>query len=417
MIRMRLFTALMVLFGLAACSSVRVLAPTPNIFANGAYPQSDVPQTYRTAKAPIFFITDRNALNHDGDLSYGAERSSSMAFGTSTVAFGNDQNWQTLSTASGQLKRAEKLPLSIVENQEILRFDPTPTRFRVVNGQPVKLPEAVASYNRKRAVFQAQIREQLRTTKQNEVIIFVHGFNNSFEDGVFALSDIWHFSGRGGVPIAYSWPAGAGGLFGYFKDREAGEFTVFHLKELLTQLADIPELHKIHIVAHSRGTDVTTTALRELIIAVRNQGRNPKEVLKIENLIMAAPDLDFSVVRQRLIAEGFGASIGQITVYMNRGDTALEISQRLMAGQRLGKLTSDDLEPTEREIFAEVKTVNFINVEGVKGLTGHAYYRTNRNVLSDIASIIRQSAPPGTAVRPLDRIEGNFWNMPSAYPF
>lgn len=416
MIYLRFLTAFTIFVGLSACSSVRVLAPTPNIFANGAYPQSEISQGYRTAEAPIFFITDRNATHQGEALSYGNKRSSSMAFGASTVAFGKDQNWQSLSAASGQTTRGEKLPLSILENQEILRFDPTPTRFRVVNGKPVKLSGATASYNRKRAAFQDQIREQMRIAGKNEVIIFVHGFNNSFEDGVFSLSDIWHFSGRNGVPIAYSWPAGAGGLFGYFKDRESGEFTVFHMKELLTQLSEIPEVRKIHIVAHSRGTDVTTTALRELIIAVRSQGKNPKKVLKIENLIMAAPDLDFSVVRQRLIAEGFGASVGQITVYMNRGDTALGISQRLMAGQRLGKLTSDDLKPAEREIFAKVKTVNFINVEGVKGLTGHAYYRTNRNVLSDIATIIRQSAVPGSPSRPLDRIDGNFWNMPSEYP-
>lgn len=416
MIHLRLLAALTIFMGLSACSPVRVLAPTPNIFANGAYPQSEISQGYRTAEAPIFFITDRNATHQGGALSYGNERSSSMAFGASTVAFGNDQSWQTLSAASGQRTRAKKLPLNIVENKEILRFEPTPTRFRVVNGKPVKLSEAVVSYNRKRAAFQDEIREQMRIAGKNEVIIFVHGFNNSFEDGVFSLSDIWHFSGRNGVPIAYSWPAGAGGLFGYFKDRESGEFTVFHMKELLTQLSEIPELRKIHIVAHSRGTDVTTTALRELIIAVRSQGKNPKTVLKIENLIMAAPDLDFSVVRQRLIAEGFGASMGQITVYMNRGDTALGISQRLMAGQRLGKLTSGDLKPAEREIFEEVKTVNFINVEGVRGLTGHAYYRTNRNVLSDIATIIRQSAVPGSPSRPLDRIDGNFWNMPSEYP-
>lgn len=407
---------LVALFGLSACSPIRVLAPTPNIFTNGAYPQSEIPQAYQTAQPSIFYITDRFATQRDGALFYGAERSSSMAFGVSTVSFGEDQDWQSLSTASGQVKRNEKIELSLVGNREILRFDKTPTPFAIVNGKPVPLPDAAASYNRKRAEFQAQIREQMRLANKNEVIIFVPGFNNSFEDGLFSLADIWHFSGRRGVPIVYSWPAGAGGLFGYFKDRESGEFTIFHLKEFLLQLSQIPELRKIHIVAHSRGTDVTTTALREMIIAVRNQGKNPKTELKIANLIMAAPDLDFAVVRQRLIAEGFGAAMGQVTVYMNRGDTALGLAQRLMAGQRFGKLTESRLKAADKDIFSEVKTVNFVNVEGVRGLTGHAYYRTNRNVLSDIATIIRQSARPGSPARPLRRIEGNFWNMSAEYP-
>ncbi|MEP3631001.1 MAG: alpha/beta hydrolase [Hyphomicrobiales bacterium] len=361
-------------------------------------------------------MTDRAPVHENGKLSYNEERSNSTVFGASKVSFGKNQNWQALSAASGAIKRTQKLPLNVLENREILRFDETPTAFKVVNGKPVRNPDAVASYNRKRSLFQAQIREQMRIANKNEVVIFVHGFNNSFEDAVYSIADIWHFSGRRGVPIAYTWPAGAGGAFGYFKDRESGEFTVFHLKEFISQLSQIPELEKIHIIAHSRGTDVTTTALRELIIAVRAQNKNPKDVLKIENLVMAAPDLDFSVVRQRLIAEGFGASFGQITVYVNPGDTALGLAQALLTGERLGKLTQDKLQPAEQKIFAELKTVNLVNVEGVKGLTGHAYYRTNRNVLSDISAIIREGSLPGTPSRPLTRIEGNFWNMPLEYP-
>lgn len=407
---------ILVLMILSACSSVRVLAPTPNVFADGTYPQSEIAPALQTAQSSIFFVTDRQPLGGENGVSYGPERSSSMVFGASKVAFGEQGDWQSLAAASGTVMRDMKLPLRVVENREILRFDLTPIPFRVANGRAVRIPAAVQSYNKKRSEFQALVREEMRRSGRNEVVIFVHGFNNTFEDAVFSLADIWHFSGRRGVPIAYSWPADAGGLFGYFTDRESGEFTVFHLKEFLRQLSEIPELRKIHIVAHSRGTDVTTTALREMIIAVNIQGKNPKKVLKIENLVLAAPDLDFSVVRQRLVAEGFGAAIGQITVYMNRGDTALGLAQRLMAGQRFGRLGVDDINPAEKEIFAEVKTVNFINVQGVRGLTGHAYYRTNRNVLSDIAMLIRESAKPGSPSRPLSRVEGNFWVMPEDYP-
>jgi esterase/lipase superfamily enzyme len=417
MINLRHLVLLAALTGVFACSPVRVLAPTPNAFTNGTYPQSNIPPAYRTAQPSIFYITDRNAEQRNGGQFYGADRSSSMAFGVSTVSFGEGQDWQSLSNASGQTKRDDKIKLNIVENRELLRFDKTPTPFEVVNGKPVPKPKALASYNRKRALFQDQIRQQMRIAGRNEVVIFVPGFNNTFEDGIYSLADVWHFSGRRGVPILYSWPSGSGGVFGYFTDRESGEFTIFHFKEFLKQLSQIPELQKIHIVAHSRGTDVTTTALREMIIALRNQGKNPKAALKIKNLIMAAPDLDFAIVRQRLIAEGFGAAIGQVTVYMNRSDKALGISQRLMSGQRFGTLVQGRLKEVDRNIFSEVKTVSFVNVEGVKGLTGHAYYRTNRNVLSDIGTIIRESARPGSKSRPLTHSQGNFWSMPKEYPF
>ena len=76
----------------------------------------------------------------------------------------------------------------------------------------------------------------------------------------------------------------------------------------------MPEIEKIHIVAHSRGSDVTTTALRELMLESRAKGNNVKEEFRIANLIMAAPDLDFGVMTQRLMAEKFGTAIGRITI-------------------------------------------------------------------------------------------------------
>ena len=99
-------------------------------------------------------------------------------------------------------------------------------------------------------------------------------------------------------------------MFGYFADRESGEFTIFHLKEFVRLIASSPEVERIHILAHSRGTDVTTTALRELVIEARAAGKNPRESLRIANLVLAAPDIDFDVVRQRLMAEKFGPAIG-----------------------------------------------------------------------------------------------------------
>ena len=94
-----------------------------------------------------------------------------------------------------------------------------------------------------------------------------YGYNNTFEDGTFVIAELWHFLGRQGVPILYTWPAGFFcRLRGYNHDRESGEFTVFHLKQFLRIVASTPGLEQLHLVAHSRGTDVLTTALRELFI-------------------------------------------------------------------------------------------------------------------------------------------------------
>ena len=73
------------------------------------------------------------------------------------------------------------------------------------------------------------------------------------------MAELWHFLGRIGVPIIYTWPAGYPGLFGYTYDRESSEFTVNHFRELLTLMAGFPEIEKINLIAHSRGTDIAVT--------------------------------------------------------------------------------------------------------------------------------------------------------------
>jgi esterase/lipase superfamily enzyme len=191
---------------------------------------------------------------------------------------------------------------------------------------------------------------------------------------------------------------------------------VFHLKETLRILADVPGLNEIHIVAHSRGSDVVTTALRELVIEARAGGHDPRAALKVENLILAAPDLDFSVVRQRLIAERFGPAFGRITVYINPGDSALGVAQVLLAGTRFGRISFEQLDEAEREIFTRIRNVDFINVSAVAGTSSHNYFRNNPEVLRDMALVIATGAAPASGARNLEPDEGNFWRLVQARP-
>ncbi|MEP1334566.1 MAG: alpha/beta hydrolase [Lentilitoribacter sp.] len=414
---LRMISSMLIGSLLVACSSsTKDLSPIPNLFAGG-YPDKDVSHQQRTATPQIFYVTDRSPFSDkNGNLGYGHERSPEMIFGVSQVSFGNNLSWPELINRQKSSGKSAEIGLNIVNNKEIVKFEPTPLSFEVRNGKPTVIPAVLRSYKSKRQEFQSKIAAELERTNKKEILVFVHGFNNTFDDSIFTVANLWHASGRVGLPIAYSWPAGVGGLSGYLADRESGEFSVFHLKEFLRHLSAIPSLEKIHIVAHSRGTDVTTTALRELVIASRSAGKSPRQELKISNLILAAPDLNFGVVSQRLIAERFGPAMEQITVYINQADSALGIAQRLTIGQRFGKLTVEDLTPTQKKIFSKIRNVNFVDVEGAKGASSHAYFRTNPGVLSDIAILVREGAFPGAPKRPLENIDINFWKLPDGYP-
>lgn len=403
---------------LSACGASHSLVDTPNLYAYvKPYPSETVAPVHQTPSAELFFVTDRRpGAAVDGTPSYGSKRSSSMAFGRIAIEFGQGLSWEDLVKASSSAERDEAIPLFAKAPEERVRFPETPLPFTVQDGVIHLLPEIQADYRQAIMAMHAELQQRLAMTGDKELVLFVHGFNTDFNEAALGMAELWHFTGRLGVPLFYSWPAASGGPFGYFNDRESGEFSIYHLKETLRILAAMSELECLHIIAHSRGTDITTTALRELVIEARAAGHDPRTTLKIENLILAAPDLDFGVVRQRLMAEQFGPAIGQITVYMNPDDEALGISHYLMSGIRFGKLAETDLEEIDKRIFVRTRNVNFIEIEGVAGFIGHGYYRDHPGVLSDIAIVTRERLRPGEEGRPLIHDQINFWTLPARYP-
>ena len=403
---------------LIGCSSAPKLMPTPNIYTDGgSYPDSSVPEDLKSNKVDLLYVTDRAPETTDnGTLEYGTGRSASVGFGSAIVEIGDELTWQELVEMSETSSRSTSPEILVTSRTEIGRFPATPHPFLVVDGEVKEDPDVQAEYDQVVSQFRHELGRRMAQTGENEVHIFVHGFNNTFNWAAVSLAELWHFLGRRGVPLLYSWPAAHGGLFGYFVDRESGEFTIYHLKNLIRLLASFPEVERINILAHSRGTDVTASALRELIIEARAAGLSPRKLYRIENLILAAPDLDFDIVRQRLIAEKVGPAFDQITVYTTDSDKALSISQTLMSGTRFGRIRDTDLGEQEQAIFKVVKNVAFIDVHGVSSFTGHAYYLGNPSTSSDIIRVITNRYKPGSPGRPLFHRMLNFWEMPVGYP-
>jgi len=403
---------------LGGCSSTQQLMPTPNIYTDdNGYPESSVAPVLKSSEVDLLFVTDRAPeTSADGMLEYGAGRSASVGFGSAIVEIGNNLTWQELVEMSETSSRSSSPAIRVTSRTELDRFPSTPHAFLVVDGKAEEDPEVRAEYDRVAALFRQQLGFRMAQNGHNEVHIFIHGFDNSFDWAAGTLAELWHFLGRRGVPLLYSWPAAHGGLFGYFVDRESGEFTIYHLKNLIRLLGSFPEVERINILAHSRGTDVTASAMRELIIEARAAGHDPYELYRIENLIMAAPDLDFDVVRQRLMAEKIGPAFGQITVYTTDTDKALAASQTLMGGTRLGQIRATDLGEQEQVIFKRVKNVAFIDVLGVRSFIGHAYYLDNPSTSSDIIQLLNNNHKPGSPERPLEHRMLNFWDMPADYP-
>lgn len=409
------------------CSSGTPFAPAPNVYqSSGQHPFDEVPEAWRSAEVEILYATDRIDDADEGEpATYGHGRSQSVVFGEAAVQIGTDLSWKEVVEASTSEDRPREIFLELSHAEEIARLpesnsalELTPEDVFVVSDD--YLDEMAEATER----IHEALRERLAQTDVKEVFLYVHGYNNTFEYAAMRTATLWHYLGRQGVPLLYSWPAGHPGLFrGYNYDRESSEFTVFHLKQIVQILIDCPEVEKLNIIAHSRGTDVTLSMLREIWIskrdkwlALRAQDKHVKT--KLGTVIIAAADIDADVFQQRFSAEWLVMPMDTIIFYLSQGDRAIGLSRWLFASlNRIGKLRFSDLSPESRKKILMTDRIQVIDSKVDTDLLGHSYFIDNPAVLSDLILVLRDKKGPGAEKgRPLEREEGKFWTITDSYP-
>ncbi len=402
---------------LAAAGCSQQLMPTPNLYAGSKNnPFADVPPALQHSDIDVLFVTDRaETKDKNGKPDFGYDRSRSLAFGSYIVGVGENVSWEDLVRESRTQSRKTSLPLSRKEIRVVGQLPATPALVVTPEGKLVDDPAAAEQKSKLRDQFCAEISRRLaENPSQKEAFVFIHGFNNTIDDSAFTIAEIWHFMGRKGIPIAYTWPAGRG----YAYDRESGEFTIFHLKQFLRGLASCPGIEKINIVAHSRGTDVATTALRELAIEYRNAGKDPQQELKLGNLVLCAADLDIDVVSQRIVAEKLPAVPERLTIYVSETDKALGAAGWLFdSTDRLGRMRFSEIRPEQRKNLAGMgKQLQIIDAQISADGIGHAYFHSNPAVSSDLILILRDNKQPGAENgRPLRHPDDGFWEIRDDY--
>jgi esterase/lipase superfamily enzyme len=394
--------------------------PTPNIDANGEYKLfEDLAPELQTTTVDLLYVTDRAPEPRDGGFRYGYGRSTSLAFGSCMVEIGQDLDWQTLVANTTRRHRSVDLPLNVRSIVERGRLAPTPLPLVERDGVFVSDPAAVASQEALVARFHDEIRRRLAFTPVHDAFVYVHGYQNSFDYAAGIVTEFWHFGGRAGVPILYSWPAGSPGLLkGYNHDRESGEFTILHLKQLIRSLSQMPELGRIHVVAHSRGTDVAASALRELLIEERGAGRLARDTFKLGQVVLASPDIDLDVVSQRFQGERFFQAAEHITIYVSSEDRAIGMAEWLYRSrQRLGKVRPEDISGAQLAMLEDVGRLDIVDARVETGFLGHSYYHSNPAVSSDLILLLRYGADAGSPQRPLRRAASRYWVLEDeAYP-
>jgi esterase/lipase superfamily enzyme len=471
-----LTVALLIL--LAGCRHDTVLVDTPHVMAGdrGRAVYAHVPGHLRTTDIPVIYFTDRHDRGLDDPVveggpapqpDYGNQRSQDISFGVARVTLSPQRTWDEMVADATATDRGGRIALSVGEVTRTGTIASLEGRLRVVDGEVVYPPEASAAFANDLADFHDTLEPFLTDGPGgNAALVFVHGVNNSFDSGVLRLAQTWHAAGRHAVPIVFSWPAGSHAFkpIAYNHDRESGEYSVLQLKTLLMALAANEDIDRVHIVAHSRGTDVATTALREIaneIHAVEGrtffgrlthealgrtmgslepaavEGVRASDVLKLESLVLVAPDLDMDVFTQRFLSERVMRVARRVVVYTSREDGALGLARLFFASQRrLGDATLEDFDDNSRRLINELPTIEIVECR-VGGVSSHAYLFEHPAALSDMILVVRDGLhPQGDGVeaegasettseavrrglvppaRPLEMLEPGFYVLDESY--
>ena len=411
---------MVLLAALGACAKLERMPPTPNVLRDGSGSRAlaSLPAAQQRPEMDILYVTDRSEVGRSArGPEYGYGRATSMSYGTATVSLDPAPSWDEVVRLGGQGQEHRAFGLDMTKVEQVGQVELTPHSLMVVDGQLRRTPEAQAQLDGEKAKFIDLVKTRLEGCAQKDVYLYVHGFNNSFYDAVARSAILWHSIGRQGVFLAYTWPAGYGGPFGYFYDRESGEFTIFHLREMIKVLVETPGLERLHIIAHSRGTDVATTALRELNIALRAQGKNVQQSLKLETLMLAAPDLDLEVFSQRFWLENLGAAARRTVVYFSSEDDAIGLSNWLFGSKtRIGTLSKIPFSPQQVKLIEQMPQIQLVECQVNGFASSHAYVFGNPAAMSDVVAVLRDRRDAGAANgRPLRSNGNGTWLLTNDY--
>ncbi len=228
----------------------------------------------------------------------------------------------------------------------------------------------------------ARVGERLARSQRfrKHALIFVHGFNTTFDYAIYRTAQIAYDLKFDGASFAYSWPSG-GGVLNYTYDRESSGQALPYLKEFVKMVLERSGAEAVSLVAHSMGNQPTLQLLKDL------RASKPEGVL-FNQIVLAAPDVDRDNF-ENIAAEIRGLARG-VTLYAADNDKALAISRRVNGGvPRAG-----DVPPEGPLVIADVDTIDVSRASTDSLGLHHSGYAENNDLMADLKILIETGTRP-----------------------
>jgi esterase/lipase superfamily enzyme len=286
------------------------------------------------SQVPILIATTRARSSGDPGEMFSREPSDDMAFGQVTVSIPPDQ-----SRAVGEIQWPATPPGDA-------RRDFVTVSTAYLDG----------------AGFARAVSNVAKAKRRSKAMVFVHGFNNRFDDAVYRFAQFVQDGRLPVVPVLFSWPSqGAGNLGSYEHDRKVAAQSGAPLALLLDTVASNPSIKEITLVCHSMGCLVALDALRA-------KAARGALTPKLKNVAVVAPDVEFDLFISQ-VGE-MGPRRPRIGLFLSQDDVALKVSKSIRGGApRAGDINPEE-EPYKSEL-AQQKILVF-DLTHLKGDDSHS---------------------------------------------
>jgi esterase/lipase superfamily enzyme len=219
---------------------------------------------------------------------------------------------------------------------------------------------------------------------KDHALVFVHGYNTSFDNAVYRTAQIAYDLKFDGAPFLYSWPSG-GAVASYTWDRASAEASKRYMREFLEMVVRQTGAKSVSIIAHSMGNMPLMSVLKDM------KSTAPDDVV-ISQVILAAPDVDLDAFVD--LADSIKGMARGITLYAAANDRALQASRNFWGYYRAG-----DVPASGPLVVPGVDTIDVTAASTDTFSINHSGYAEKNTLLQDIRELIQ------TGLRPPDQRE------------
>jgi esterase/lipase superfamily enzyme len=393
---------------LAGCQSPVRLMPTPVAFRTGAVdPFEKAGSTAKGTDVPVFYVTNRGAVIEYPTPIYTILPSERLRMGVAHVRIGDGTlDWETLHRLSTS-DDPDQRPVV-----ELDKLDPLAT---LQPGQTVQQsPDARA--------FLQLVDRALEASASQEIVIYVHGANNTVARAAAQAAQLRHFTGRRVVVLAFMWPS-AGSILRYLTDVTNAEASIDPFVKLVEMLGANTRATAIDVIAYSAGAQVASPALARLGAGQPGESRDALRArLRVRNVYFAAPDID----TRRFVDEMrvYKDVVSRVTLSVNLNDSALRFAQFVHRASRAGRPDPTELSEEQTAFLVEAaERVSFdlVNVDpyDIPGLPvrSHAFWYEDPSVSADLLGLLLlNAAPPRRGLDEEASPRGlKYWRFPPDY--